>query len=68
MYLKPNSKGVDKLNPRWEQGVWLGVRDESGEIIIGTPEGVVKARDFKRLPAESDRWSAQSVQSVVGTP
>ena len=47
MYLKMGTRGRDKLDSRWEQGVWLGVKDTSGEIIIGTPDGVVKARDFK---------------------
>ena len=55
MYLKAGTAGKDKLLPRWEYGIWLGIRDESGEIIVGTPDGVVKARDFKRLPTTDDR-------------
>ena len=37
-YLKPKSKGKDKLNTRWESGIWLGIREESGEVIVGTDE------------------------------
>ena len=51
MYLKAGSKGRDKFNCRWEAGIWLGIRDETGEVIIGTPEGVVKARDFSNVLA-----------------
>ena len=40
MYLKtPQHKGREKLEPRWESGVYLGVHDRSQELIIGTPDG-----------------------------
>merc|ERR1712081_121591 len=44
MYLKVGSKGRDKFNCRWESSILLGIRDEPGEVIIGTPEGVIEAR------------------------
>ena len=34
-YLIPKSKGKNKLRSRWASGVWLGIREESGEAIIG---------------------------------
>ena len=68
MYLRTGSVGRDKLQPRWELGTWLGVRDESGEIIVGTPVGVVKARDFKRLPSVEERWKSECVLGVQGSP
>ena len=46
MYLKPGSRGKDWLEPSWEKGVWLGWRDETGETIVGTPGGRVKAKDI----------------------
>ena len=48
--------------------MWLGVRDESGEIIVGTPDGVVKARDFKCLGSSAERWNSESIMNFVGTP
>ena len=33
-YLRPKSAGKDKLNTRWGEGVWLGVKEESGETLI----------------------------------
>ena len=68
LYLKAGSAGHDKLASRWESGVWLGVRDETGEIIVGTSSGVVKARDFKRLGSVPDRWVADNLRCVAGTP
>ena len=29
-YLKANSVGKDKFQNRWEEGIWLGIRSESG--------------------------------------
>ena len=53
--LKPGAKGKDKHDCRWEQGVWLGFRDETREIIIGMPDGFVKSRDVQRRAAQEDR-------------
>ena len=49
-------------------GVWLGVRDESGETIIGTIEGVVKCRGFIRKHADAGRWNKADVDAIRGTP
>ena len=68
MYLKSGSKGVNKWDSRWSEGIFLGLRDESGEIIIGTEEGCVKARDFKRLSDENERWDAVKFNKMRGSP
>ena len=68
MYLKPGTQGKYKFNPRWEKGIWLGVRDETAEIIIGTDSGAVKARDFKRIADKQERWSKEAVLGMKGTP
>ena len=39
-YFKPGIAGTNKMKPRWESGIWLGVR-----------EGVLKARSFRRYGA-----------------
>ncbi len=51
----------------WLHGVWLGLRPESGEVLVGTPVGVFKARSIKRKPFEN-RWGAQQIKSISGTP
>ena len=43
-YLKPKSRGKAKLRSRWSSGIWLGIREESGEVIIGTNGGVRKGQ------------------------
>ena len=61
------TRGRDKLDSRWETGIWMGIKDESGECIIGTSDGTVKARDFKRLANKEKRWNAELVQSLMGS-
>ena len=53
-YLKPTSRGL-KLQSRWGGGIWLGVRDESNEAYVGTPEGVLKVRTIRRKAGLGDR-------------
>ena len=68
LYLKPNSAGKNKLDIRWHEGIWLGIRDESGESIIGTKEGVVTATDFRRKRDHDARWHVESFDAFVGIP
>ena len=68
MYLELDSVGCNKYEPRWRDGVFLGVKDETNEIIVGTDRGVVKARDFKRKAVGQGRWSKERVLAVLGVP
>ena len=68
IYCKLGSKGIDKFDERWEEGIWLGSRDESDEILIGTNEGVVKARSVRRKAQFEDRWNADQFNNMKGTP
>ena len=36
-------------NPRYKFGVWLGVRSNSAECFVGTAEGVLRAREVRRI-------------------
>ncbi len=46
----------------------MGIRDESGESIIGTPEGIVKCQDFRRRSTDQERWNEEQVKAVKGAP
>ena len=48
MYLLAG-KQPSRLVDRWLEGLFLGVQDKSDEVLIGTRDGVVKARTVKRL-------------------
>ena len=57
----------EKLNPRWEYGVFVGVRRRSGEVWVATKSGLVKARSVRRIPIE-ERWGPDCVELVKNVP
>ena len=38
MFKAPDTKGKDKADVRWRDGHYLGVLDESNELLIGLPD------------------------------
>ena len=68
LYKTAGLKGKDKMEVRWQSGVFLGVNDTSGEIRVGTSEGVTMARDMRRKSREEDRWQADKVKEIIGVP
>ncbi len=56
-YAQSKSKGNIKLASRWETAIWLGIREEFGDIIVGTSEGVIKVRTVTRKGSEEERWN-----------
>ena len=64
--LKDNA-AANKMDERFHEGVWIGFNTHSKEHLIGTPEGVIRARTLRRRPM-SERWSHQAVLGVRGTP
>ena len=67
-YMRPKSKGKAKAMPRWESGVWSGIRDESGEYIIGTEKGYIKVRTVRRKGSEEERWNWEEFDRTRGLP
>ena len=39
LYKRKSQAKADKINPRWEYGVFVGVRARSGELWIATLDG-----------------------------
>ena len=67
-YLRPKSKGKAKGISRWENGCWMGIREESGEYIIGTAEGFCKVRSVRRKGSHEERWNWEEFNAVRGLP
>ena len=55
------------LEPRWYPGIWLGFDLHTHQKIIGTEGKVIKVNTIKRKP-EPERWDAEMVKQVHGTP
>ena len=54
-YLQLASEGKDKADTRWSRGVYLGVNDRTGEVIVGTEKGITKTRTFRRIADTKER-------------
>ena len=58
---------LSKLDPRWQRGIFLGRRDESAEVIIGTARGVEFSRSLRRM-TDGERWSKEEYSTFIGAP
>jgi len=56
-----------KISSVWEDGIYLGIKGMSGEIIVGTKDGVWKTRTISRKPKEI-RWCQSNIDMVGGVP
>ena len=56
-----------KLDSLWSDGVFLGYRSVSGEIVVGTESGVFKTRTVQHKAYEH-RWHKQNMDMVGGVP
>ena len=54
-----------KRGVRYLEGIWLGINELNGEVMIGTPEGVKRSRSILR---KLDKWSREDIEKVKGTP
>ena len=58
---------MNRMNPRYKFGFWLGRRNNSAECFIGNADGVFRAREVRRLDPQS-RCDKEAVNNVIGVP
>lgn len=58
---------LGKLDSVWNDGIFLGARGKSGELIVGDRRGVFKTRTVRRKPLE-ERWADGAAGLVRGVP
>ena len=63
----PTRKGQEKMEVRWEEGIFVGVHDRSGEVRVATKDGILKVRDIKSMSGD-ERWQKDKIVNVIGTP
>ena len=56
---------LGKLTSMWEDGVFLGIKGSTAEIIVGDKNGVWVTRTVRRKPIE-ERWNRENMEKVVG--
>merc|ERR1712026_504783 len=55
------------MEPRFLNGIFLGLTDRSDEVVVFGPHGIRKARTLRRK-SEPERWNAEQLLSVRRTP
>ena len=58
-----SSEPLNRMNPRYKFGVWLGLR----KCFVGTAEGVFRAREVRRIE-QQDWWYKRSHQQCDRSP
>ena len=56
-----------KIEPRWSEGVFLGMSCRTGAAFIGVGEQVIIAHAIRRVPGE-DRWNSELLMGIKGLP
>ncbi len=64
---QPQGGHLATLTCLWNDGVYLGVKGSTGEIAVGSKEGIFKTRTVQRKPKEL-RWAAENLSLIVGVP
>ena len=65
---RPTGGRAGKLEARFAEGMYVGLKSNSQEYWVCNEEGlVVQSNTIKRKPAE-ERWDRQWVLGVIGTP
>ena len=50
MPIRPGGARQAKLDPKWQDGAFIGIRDRSDEMLIMTPSGVYKNEECAETP------------------
>ena len=56
---------MNRMNPRYQCGVWHGMRNNSAECFNGNADGVFRGRQIWRLERQ-DRRDTEAINSVIG--
>ena len=59
--------GATGMAGRWSEGIWLGIREESGDVMIGTKDGIMKARTIRKA-SHGQIWNRTRLDEVTATP
>ena len=67
MPLKLSTNQRGNMEDNYLDGIFLGMRLRSDEIIVGTTKGVIKARSIRRL-VEEEQWDKEFARAILGSP
>ena len=67
LYKVKLGNNLEKINSRWEHGIFVGIRKRSNELGVCNQQGVHFTRSVKRIPLE-ERWSRDCVNWIKWAP
>ena len=67
LYKKSGGSKLERINSRWEYGIFVGARRKSNEIMVMNMSGLFKVRSVRRIPFEK-RWTEDSLTWVCWAP
>ena len=62
---KRETSDLGKHDVEYTEGIFLGMSGTSAEIVLGTPKGIVRARDVRVITEPAVRWNADFVLSCT---
>ena len=65
--LKGERSTEGKMQPKFQDGIYLGIQEATAMRWIGTPDGVVRAWTVKRRPDE-EKWRPEQLAAMIGLP
>ncbi len=64
---RPLGKHATRLTEKFLPGVFAGLPDRGGDLVLLTPDGAVRARTLRRLPP-GEQYDQELLATVRGTP
>ena len=61
MPIQPGGARQAKLDPKWQDGAFIGIKDRSDEMLIITPSEVYKTRNVRRRQERRERWQQMHI-------
>ena len=58
---------MGKEGQKSREGIWVGAKMRSDEALVGTENGLVKARSIWRLP-KTQRWDSEMIAKIRAAP
>eukprot|EP00973_Karenia_brevis_P049348 6845816-Karenia_brevis.AAC.1 len=52
---------LEKIKPRMEYGIFVGVNRKSNEFLIADEEGIRRVRSIRRIP-KAQKWGVDSLK------
>ena len=65
--VKDSKNRKDKMDDRFDEGIWVGTSNADGPSILLTPEGPRVSRSLRQVP-DGEKYDPVFLFSVRGTP